>query len=254
LVLFSRLTGCPCGCRFQDVSQRENLDEEDVKMAEENKKAPEAEEEEEEEYCDPAFVVAYEAALAQAKEEAAKEGGLKPSIKRKCRGIDEWEYWQSNRKHRVGNPAIISPNYVEFWVNGRYHKDGGPSCIYRDGEKLFHLNGVLMPEAVVMADDKDFDKDWFLKNENVEQRREVLRTFGVERVLSDLKATVLDKKDDYELLMIELGNGVEPCPALKMKNPSEGTWHVEWVNRSCRTVDAALEFRNQSTLKPSKLT
>ena len=222
-------------------------------MAEETK-APQVEDEEEE-YCDPEFLGTYEAELAKAREEAGKPDGLKPSIKRKCRGVDEWEYWNNNRKHKVGNkPAIISPNYVEYWIEGRLHRDGGPSIFYRDGEKLYHLNGVLMPKEVVLANDKDFDKDWFLKNENVEQRREVLRKFGVERVLKDLKATTLDAKDDYELLLIELGNGVEPCPALKMKNPSEGTWHVEWVDRTCRTVDTALEFRNQSKISPSKLT
>jgi len=108
LVLFYLLTSWLCACRFSNVSGIKT--KEDVNMAEETK-APQVEDEEEEEYCDPEFLGTYEAELAKAREEAGKPDGLKPSIKRKCRGVDEWEYWNNNRKHKVGNkPAIISPS------------------------------------------------------------------------------------------------------------------------------------------------
>ncbi len=43
-------------------------------------------------------------------------------------------------------------------------------------------------------------------------------------------------------------------PYLKMLNPSIGVWHMECVDRSCKTVKDAIKWRNQSEINPSILT
>ena len=59
---------------------------------------------------------------------------------------------------------------------------------------------------------------------------------------------------DYELLKFEVGRGWPRWTYLKMVNPSTSTYHIEGVHPDCKTVKAALEFRNSTTEVPEKLT
>ena len=69
----------------------------------------------------------------------------------------------------------------------------------------------------------------------------------------DLGAKVADRQGDYELLLLDLGDK-RNRPYLKMLNPSIGTWHVEGVHPDCATVEQALNWRNQTDVKPEVLT
>jgi len=139
-------------------------------------------------------------------------------------------------------------------VDGQLHCESGPSVEYADGTKLWNLNGVAVPEWLVMTPVGELDPAEFAKIDNVEVRREFVRKVGIERICTELDTTLLDKKGDYELHEVDLGGGVGKHPYLKMKNPTIGVWHMECVDRACRTVDAALEWRNQSSLDPEQLT
>ena len=75
----------------------------------------------------------------------------------------------------------------------------------------------------------------------------------VELVLTKLGGKSLDKSGDYELVLLNLGDNRER-PYLKMKNPSIGVWHLEGVPPGTKTVKAALEWRNQTTVAPEVLT
>lgn len=174
------------------------------------------------------------------------------------RKIDRDYYFldSTDRKHRNDNdqPAIISPNYVERWLDGLPHRNGGPSIIYSDGMMLFHLHGVKVTREIAMATDSDFTIEMFAKEPNAEVRREIVRKFGIERILQKGIAEMIDKDGDYELYLIDLGEDVGKWPYLKMLNPSEKVWHVEPVGEETRTVADALTFRNQSALRPGILT
>ena len=65
---------------------------------------------------------------------------------------------------------------------------------------------------------------------------------GIERIVAALNATVVDKSGDYELLLLDIGEG-SPRPYLRMRNPSvPGVWHIEGVHPNVRTVAEALAW------------
>jgi len=80
----------------------------------------------------------------------------------------------------------------------------------------------------------------------------MVRKIGIDRICYKL-GTAIDKQGDYELLLIDIGDE-RKRPYLKMLNPSIGTWHVEGVHPHCKTVEQALNWRNQTEEKPEVLT
>jgi hypothetical protein len=83
-----------------------------------------------------------------------------------------------------------------------------------------------------------------LSETNVDQRRELMRKVGIERMLASLKHKSLEKRGTYELLSIHLSDSVPDARYLRMLNPSIGCWHLEGVDPRCNTIDEALNFRN----------
>jgi hypothetical protein len=114
---------------------------------------------------------------------------------------------------------------------------------------VYSLNGVTVPEWLVMTPAEEIDPTTFAHEANAEIRREIVRKVGIERLVAKLGATTVDAKDDYELVMVPLGGDTGDWPYLKMKNPSIGTYHMEAVFRECRTVQAALNFRNGGEMR-----
>jgi hypothetical protein len=138
-------------------------------------------------------------------------------------------------------------------VDGKLHHDGGPSWRYRDGFCGWNLNGVRVPQEIAETPFDQLDPQMVVKETNVEVRRELLRKIGIERFVEKIGAKTLDAKGDYELLSIEVGLE-QPAIGLKMKNPSIGVYHVEFVPNEIGTVEQALNWRNQSEEQPAVLT
>jgi len=180
---------------------------------------------------------------------------------KEANGYKEW-FSEDGKRHRIDGPAIESFNSTEYWVNGVLHRDGGPSIVYHVGnpdgtgvgQKLFHLNGVNVPEFIAMAKSSDFKREWYFEEKNVEIKREIIRKFGIERIIKivDVKdeldlsigeAILLDKEDDYELIRTRLTENIFGT-FLKMKNPSIGTFHMEGVPHNIKTVEEAISWRN----------
>jgi hypothetical protein len=151
--------------------------------------------------------------------------------------------------------VCIRPCLVVRDAAGNLHSETGPAIAWRDGYAEFFLHGVAVPEALVMTAGEDLDpREWVLKQANVEVRREAVRKIGIERVCERLGAKVIDRQGDmYELLDLDLGDQ-RYRPYLKMRNPSIGVFHIEGVHPSCRTVEAALKWRNGTANAPSVLT
>jgi internalin A len=132
------------------------------------------------------------------------------------------------------------------------HRETGPAVQYpRYG--VYALNGVRVPEWLVMTKESEITGDTILKEDNAEIRREIIRKIGVERVVRDLGAECIDKEGEYELLLLDLQDG-RKRPYLKMQNPSIDAVHIEGVHPDCRTVQAALRWRNGVDEKPLVLT
>ena len=138
-------------------------------------------------------------------------------------------------------------------AQGRIHCDGGPAIHYPDGFSVWGLNGVRVQQNIAEEKAERLDPLLITKEKNAEVRREIVRKIGIERVCAKLNAKCVDKQGEYELLMLELGDG-RNRPYLKMLNPSIGVYHIEGVHPDCATVEAALNWRNQTEEAPASLT
>ena len=151
--------------------------------------------------------------------------------------------------------VCVRPCLVKRNASGDLHCQDGPAIAWPDGYSEFALNGVWMEEKLVMTPAEKIDAKIILKETNAEVRREIVRKVGAEKICEKLGAKCLDRMGDYELLMLELGDG-RSRPYLKMLNPSIGTYHIEGVHPNIRTCAQALAWRNQQTeyVQPNTLT
>jgi hypothetical protein len=135
------------------------------------------------------------------------------------------------------------------------HCDGGAAIEWRDGWKLFYLNGVLVPEEVAVTPAESLDPAVILREGNVEVRKEIVRKIGVERILQKLGGRIIDTWNGYELIVLDIPDmSIRPA-YLKMRNPSIGTYHVEGVPPRIKTCREALSWRvGDLTWNPKQLT
>jgi len=133
-------------------------------------------------------------------------------------------------------------NILNINKQGRLHCETGIALAYPDGWGIHALNGVRMkPEYVLTPADK-ITPQIILAEENVDQRRELIRKVGVGRLASCGKS--VEKNNEYELIdMSPVFTGIQYAPHLLMKNPSVDAWHLEGVGRECRTIEQALNWR-----------
>jgi len=136
-------------------------------------------------------------------------------------------------------PEVIRRNSLGL------HADGGPCVQYRDGWKMWALNGVTVPEYLAMTPAEQIDPAKILKESNLEVRREGIRKVGIERMLAHLPHKTLGCSGSYTLLSVRLSEEIPDSRWLKMLNPSIGVWHMEAVAPECATVEQALNWRNQ---------
>ena len=139
------------------------------------------------------------------------------------------------------------PAEIHFNHHRRLHKDLGAAILYRDGFRVYRLNGVAVPEKFILAKPEDINPAEVMRQTNVEIRRELFKKVGLDRMLSEMKAKILHDKDGYQLLELDIGDGTKGR-YLKMINPSVGSVHVEGVLDECETVEQALFFRNRKIL------
>jgi hypothetical protein len=167
----------------------------------------------------------------------------------------------------LSKSAVLSEKPLALHIlRGRLHRDGGPAIEYRDGWKIWALNGVVVPQEVAELPAEEIAPELIMKTPSVEVKREVLRKIGTERAVKVMEPQVLDRavhtfkqavldaegrhigwreeKCQYELLSVRVRRVGFPARALKMTNPSTGTYHIEFVDRRCRTVEQALQDRN----------
>ena len=147
------------------------------------------------------------------------------------------------------NIAFLSdrPSNIRINSQRQLHCDGDVAVEYRDGSGFYFLNGVSVPEWLVMTRDTELDPAKIQEIQNAEVRREFVRKVGIDRIVYKLGGKVLDAKYGYELLSLQFATGEDAhvWTYLKMENPSlPGVWHVEGVAPGCTTVDEALLYRN----------
>jgi hypothetical protein len=92
----------------------------------------------------------------------------------------------------------------------------------------------------------------------VDQRRELIRRIGIDRILDHLPHKVMDTAGDYTLYAVDLSDELKEQRYLRMLNPSVKQWHVEAVSNDCLTVQHANNWRAKKDItmmwEPSQLT
>ena len=96
--------------------------------------------------------------------------------------------------------CIISdfPEILKVDDENRPHCETGPSHRWRDGWALYHWHGVSIP-AEWIEDKKNLTARTALTWPNIEQRRAACEIIGWDRILSELKARVIDEDDDPQV-------------------------------------------------------
>ena len=205
----------------------------------------------------------------------------------------KWEAWESIYNNvsffiPLAEHCIISSTRFQVYATKSpqswsdilfYHRDGGLPAIHAEGTEIFnqyYLHNVHMPSRWFKKRAEELNPSEILAIPNVEQRMELIRYVGMDRMLAKLPHKVISvKKPYYELLVIRLdtsrrrpakprvmvdsdwqddnlfdafGNSFINCIYLKMINPSTGTFHVEAVAPTCTTVQMALDWRAQNII------
>ena len=148
--------------------------------------------------------------------------------------------------------CILSERPTALHVNEerKLHNPDGPAVAFKDGFKLFYINGINVPEYIATTPGDELDVLKVLAETNVDVRREGLKKISLERVEAATNAKVLDtKKDpskpwvDYTLLDMDFKDD-KVRKVLKMFNPSAKAYHYERVEDDITTVNDALAFRD----------
>lgn len=126
---------------------------------------------------------------------------------------------------------------------------------YADGWGMSVVDGVSVPRWLDDTPADQLDPRRFARIQNVEAQRIFVRKVGMDRLLAAHKAKTLDRWGSYELYRLKLGR-LPGMVFLRMTNPSTGEIHVEGVSPRCRTVKAALAWRDgESTyIEPEVIT
>jgi hypothetical protein len=136
----------------------------------------------------------------------------------------------------VRNPKI---GIEKFGTDNRYrfHCENGPSVLFADGEAQYHWHGTQVYPIVILKPDT-VPVGEIMAESNMERRRAILDRIGWDRVLRDLKATVIMTDDTGELLELQLhdDNG-RAARFLRVKDSSTDRAYVIRTHptvKSCR--------------------
>jgi len=140
-----------------------------------------------------------------------------------------------------------------YYENEKLHNDGGPALVYKDGFSVYALRGIMVPQEIAEKPADEINLDIFMKTRNVEVRKEIINKVGIDNLYKNFGARVIDKKNGYELVLLNLEKNVR-YTYLKMVNPSTGQLHLEGVDPDCNSVSSALKWRNGTSEIPKILT
>ena len=154
------------------------------------------------------------------------------------------------------NVCFISDRPQEINKKGiQLHAEGKPAIKFRDGYSSWCLNGVNVPKELAETPTEQLNPEQWLAETNVEIRAQFICKFGVDRLKKYGKS--IEKNDVYELMdmnnLFKKRNN-QYTPFLFMRNPSTGTIHCEGIIKECKTIEQAINWRNQIEGTPNILT
>lgn len=125
------------------------------------------------------------------------------------------------------------------WIKG---KDSVPEDGFRNNCRLYFLRGIQVPKKVITG---KYDAGYILSYPNVTIRSEMLKRYGIERVVQELKGETVEQNEQYELLQFPVPGATDPdkvMNVLKMKCPSTQVWYTLRVPPQCKNITEAINW------------
>lgn len=143
--------------------------------------------------------------------------------------------------------AVVLDNPIERHMDAdgtglEWHREDGPAWVFADGSKSYWVEGINVPEWVVMTPADKMDLKKILALKNIDQRRIAVQKCGVKKF--EEVGVIVDEAQWRTLYDFEKVMG-RKAYYLKMVNPSNGQVHIEGVGNDRCTVQDARNFRSR---------
>jgi hypothetical protein len=141
------------------------------------------------------------------------------------------ENWHYEIYGRNGN--------VYSWLKG---ENNTPTDGCKGRSRMYFMRGIHVPKKVITG---DYDAQYILGYPNVTIRSELVKKYGIERMVKELEGETVDKNEEYELLQFPVPGGREPdnvLKVLKMRCPSTQTWYALRVPPQSADITEALNW------------
>jgi hypothetical protein len=163
--------------------------------------------------------------------------------------------WSGKYGTHIDLPDIkkLTATFAEDWYYELYDKkaevcswlrgnNGTPLDGVKDGHKMYFIRGIQVPKKVIEG---TYDAAYILSYPNVTIRSEMMKKYGIERILQEMKGNTVDKNEEYELLQFPMPGGAadnKVMNVLKMKCPSTQVWYALRVPPECQNISEAINW------------
>jgi hypothetical protein len=128
---------------------------------------------------------------------------------------------------------------VYSWLKG---KDAIPEEGVRNGCKIYFMRGIQVPKKVISG---KYDAEYILSYPNATIRSEMLKSYGIERIVQELQGETIEQNGEYELLQFPIPGGAEPdniMKVLKMQCPSTKVYYTLRISPECQNIHEAINW------------
>ena len=128
---------------------------------------------------------------------------------------------------------------VKSWLKGQGMR---PEEGVKNGRKLYFLRGIQVPKKVITG---NHDASYILSYPNATIRSEMLKSYGIDRVVQELQGETLEKREEYELLQFPIPGGRDPdniMKILKMRCPSTKVYYTLRIPPECQNIHEAINW------------
>jgi hypothetical protein len=141
------------------------------------------------------------------------------------------EYGLGYRAEHEDTLYLVPTPIIRIDEKNRFHSLTEPAIRWKGGSEFYFLWGVsLKKELWEKTVNKTISAKEVLAIDNTEQRMVVMKVFGLDNLLGELKAKLLDKSERGNELYLVENIFSQPAYYLKYKCPSTGRVFIKGVN------------------------
>ena len=154
-----------------------------------------------------------------------------------------WVWWHEDILAISDRPSELHRDEA-----GRLHNESGPSIAYRDGWKLWHWHGIVVPEEVIT---EPITTKKIAKEKNAEIRRCMIERYGYGRYMKDVGADLVHQDGTGKLWKISAPDQIAVVEVVNGTAEPDGscrTYHLS-VPPDCKTAMSAVAWTYGMTEK-----